>query len=63
MESGLVGPVSRLDGPRDDVGPPEDTEEIGVDGPVPGKRRVDTVEPLRKKDGQQHALHKLLITT
>ena len=52
VESGLVEPVSGLDGPRDEMGPLEDTEEPGVDGPVPGERRVDTVEPLRKKDGQ-----------
>ena len=50
VESGLVEPVREPDGPRDQVGPPEDTEEPGVDGSVPGERRVDTVEPLRKKD-------------
>ena len=45
MESGLVGPVSGVDGPWDEVGTPEDTEELEVDAPVPGERGVDIVEP------------------
>ena len=48
MESGLVRPVNGPVGPRDEVGPPEDTDESGVDGPVPGERLVDSVKPLRK---------------
>ena len=45
MKSGLVRPVKEPDGPRDEVAPSEDTDESGVDGPVPGERLVDNVEP------------------